>query len=268
METHQIMAVVNQIVVNKEERQLTEWKQPVTGDGSNLAIALSGNSINKSTVEDLKQVLRLLFIKVGLRAANFPSSEEKDVLISHIINNYGNHTPLEIRLAFEMAITFKLDLNEKEIPCYENFSCAYVSKIMNAYRKWASEEHKQLIKQEVMPEIKELEPMEMIEWINEYKSKSNIVVDLIPLSFYDFLLGSDMIAVSKEIKKDYFNKATTNIKTDLFNQIPICKTTDALRDFKQFEVEEKEGFKQDSSIKTRVINKAKKLIVYDYLKKK
>lgn len=75
-------------------------------------------------------------LKVGLRATNLPSSEEKAVLLSHAISNYGNHTVSEIRLAFEMAIAGKLGVDPN---CYENFSCMYFSTIMNAYRSWASQ---------------------------------------------------------------------------------------------------------------------------------
>lgn len=269
MDTGQIMAVVNQIAISKEEHQLIEWKQPVSGDASNLAVALSGNTINKSTVEELKQVLRLVFVKVGLRANNFPNDEEKDVLIGHVINYYGNHTPLEIRLAFEMAITYKLDLPEKDIPCYENFSCAYVSKIMNAYRRWAVEERKQIIKTEpvMIAEPKEVSPIEMIEWINEWKSKDKIILDLIPLVFYEFMVTTDMIEAPKEMRIDYFNRSATIIKTELMNELPVCKTNDAYKAMQEFTKQEDLKFKESTSLKIRIANKAKKLIVYDYFKK-
>ena len=80
-------------------------------------------------------------LKVGVRGANLPGREETAILLEHIVKNYGNHTPDEIKLAFDLAITGKL---ECEATCYENFSCLYFSKIMNAYREWAREEFKTL----------------------------------------------------------------------------------------------------------------------------
>lgn len=56
-----------------------------------------------------------------------------------------------------MAITRKLDVDAK---CYENFSVAYFVSIMEAYRKWAKEQIKQL----PAPVVKrELSPMEKID---------------------------------------------------------------------------------------------------------
>lgn len=99
--------------------------------------------VNERPQEDLKQALRLVMLKVGLRAANLPNDEERQVLIDHALKYYGNHTPEEIKYAFDLAITDKLDLEAKDVTCYENFSCLYFSTIMNAYRKWINNEFKQ-----------------------------------------------------------------------------------------------------------------------------
>jgi hypothetical protein len=101
-------------------------------------VAVNDTKIKYSRMEDLKEVLRLVMVKVGLRANNWPQDEEKAALISHIINHYGGHTPKEILLAFDMALNDQLEFNEGEsIICYENFSCQYFSSVMNAYRRWA-----------------------------------------------------------------------------------------------------------------------------------
>lgn len=80
-------------------------------------------------------------VKVGLRSQNWPEGEEKAVLIEHIVSNFGGHRIEEIKLAFEMAIAGKFDV---EVNCYENFSCYYFSTIMNAYRKWSAQAYRQL----------------------------------------------------------------------------------------------------------------------------
>ena len=92
--------------------------------------------IKESTVDELKQALRYVMLKVGIRAANLPTDEERDILLEHIFKHYGGHTPEEIKLAFDLAITDKLELEMKDVTCYENFSCLYFSTIMNAYRNW------------------------------------------------------------------------------------------------------------------------------------
>lgn len=92
-------------------------------------------------------------LKIGLRAHNLPNEEESVVLVEHIYTNFGGHTAEEIKLAFEMAMAGKLELKPDEINCYENFSCLYFSRIMNAYRGWSSQAFKQL-KTEPPPPIK------------------------------------------------------------------------------------------------------------------
>lgn len=106
------------------------------GPENELSIALGGKKIVDASMEELNQLFRRCILKVGIRAANFPSKEETAVLYAHIVKNYGVHTTAEIDLAFEMAITGKLDV---DVNPYENFSCTYVSKIINAFRSWASQ---------------------------------------------------------------------------------------------------------------------------------
>lgn len=267
MEMDKVIATIQDKTIVKAELLLTEWKEPASGDEKSFILAIRQTPINKSTVEDLKQVLRLAMIKVGLRAQNFPSDIEKVVLIEHIMTEYGRHTPAEVKLAFDMAIAGKLDLLEKEITCYENFSCLYLSKILNAYRRWASEAYSTLKKENTMSITQELEPMEMIDWIEEWKKKPDIIVDLIPLSFYDFLTTTEQIYVNDEMKWDYWDKAIQAIKTELNMAIPACRTTDASKAFTEFESMYADK-KYTAKMKDRISNKAKKLIVFDYFRKK
>jgi hypothetical protein len=128
------------------EKVSQELQRQKSGDEGKLEISLAAPLVKHAPVEEIKQVLRLIMVKIGLRAQNWPEEEEKDVLIDHIISNYGGHTVEEIRLAFEMAIGGKLDLPLKDVKCYENFSCAYFSSIMNSYRKWSEEAYRLVIK--------------------------------------------------------------------------------------------------------------------------
>lgn len=92
-------------------------------------------------------------LKVGMRANNLPSKEEKTVLISHIYQSYPGNTIDEIRLAFDMALRGELDIKTDDVKCYENFSCAYFSQVMNAYLFWSHQEFKHL-KNDPPPPIK------------------------------------------------------------------------------------------------------------------
>lgn len=84
-------------------------------------------------------------ILVGLRGNNLPTDEEKYVLISFIKSNFANQTVAEIKLAFEMAVAGKFQVDVKT---YENFSCEYFARIMNAYLDFARTETRAIAKQE------------------------------------------------------------------------------------------------------------------------
>lgn len=119
-----------------------------------LAAVLQDERIAKcSSDEPLRQALRYAMIIVGLRADNFPQEEEKRVLLQFIAQNYGGHTPSEIKLAFDMAVTGKLNLDKKEVICYENFSVLYFSQVMNAYREWSRQAYAHIRAKEELPAL-------------------------------------------------------------------------------------------------------------------
>lgn len=75
-------------------------------------------------------------IKVGLRAANFPVDEEKQVLLNFFYKHFGGFTFENVSEAFDLAITDKLQIEPKDVKCYENFSCEYLGRILSAYKKY------------------------------------------------------------------------------------------------------------------------------------
>lgn len=83
-------------------------------------------------------------VLVGLRGNNMPTEEEKFVLLNFIRSNFGNQTPEEIKLAFELAVSGKLGIDAK---CYENFSCEYFGRIMKAYIDYARQETITVVKE-------------------------------------------------------------------------------------------------------------------------
>ena len=114
--------------------------------------AQSSQTLRIRSEEDIKQVLRYAMVLVGLRGNNMPIDEEKFVLLNFIRTNYGNQTPEEIKIAFEMAISGKFNIDSK---CYENFSCEYFGRIMNAYIEYARQETKNVKR----PEIEQIKPV-------------------------------------------------------------------------------------------------------------
>jgi hypothetical protein len=140
----QIKDLLPQALQGNEARVLIETKQPLSIEAKNFETALQEKKIWHSTEEEMKQALRYIYMLVGLRAINYPDGLEKQLLHAYIFEDYGGHTPAELRLAFKMAIQNKLSLRPEDVICYENFSIAYFTRIMEAYREWAREQVKQL----------------------------------------------------------------------------------------------------------------------------
>lgn len=131
-----------------------------TTDEEQFEIALRGERIVALPLESIKQGMRAIYFMTGLRPENYPSGEDKDFLHAFIVENYGGHTVAEIRLAFKMAITGKLDLPAKEVKHYENFSPAYFSTIMEAFRRWSRQANET---------IEALKPVKMREYTEAEK---------------------------------------------------------------------------------------------------
>lgn len=181
---------------------------------------LRSKKISECSLEELKQPLRLAMLKVGIREHNMPQGEEKQVLIHHIITNYGGNRIEEIVLAFEMAIAGKLDIDEKEVNAYENFSCIYVSRIMNSYRRWAINEYKDvektispLMKQLPGPEVHQSWGMLIESEYQHYLSFGGEHVTIWPAGFYDQLVTDGMI------EKDYFRYLMPSIRKKLIGDL-------------------------------------------------
>lgn len=124
---------------------MPELKPCVNGSTQKLAVAIQSKLIKECSFEEVKEVLRKVMMKVGLRAQNLPNDLEKLVLYEYIQTNYGGHRLNEISLAFDFAINGELadgDGVAIDANCYENFSCLYFAKIMNAYRFWSKQEVK------------------------------------------------------------------------------------------------------------------------------
>jgi hypothetical protein len=248
------MQAINHIdqALNQEpvKQELTLF---ITGDLNSFVKATNQIVIKKDTQEHLVEVIRLIMVKVGLRAANLPSEIETAVLLSHIATEYGNHTCEEIKLAFDLAIAAKLDL--KEVSCYENFSCLYFSTIMNAYRLWAKEQAAQIKPEPVKEEKKEFTVADKKEWIAELKAKENLALAEIPDLFYGWMNLTN--------EKDYHERSMNYCR----HQIAEANTSFAYKKTQlvEFKRQEDEGF--EGAFKVLIVNTAKKMAVFHEFKK-
>jgi hypothetical protein len=118
-----------------QELQRQEFSLLKTSEVEKFNCARAAKKIKDADEEEIRQALRYAMVKIGLRAANFPTGIEKTLLIHHVIENFPDNTVDEIRICFDWAISGRI---EEDFNCYENFSCAYFSKMMLAYNLLAN----------------------------------------------------------------------------------------------------------------------------------
>lgn len=180
---------------------------------------LKSKLIKESSIEDLKKSLRMVMLKVGLRANNIPDGEEKLILINHVIENFGGNTVDEIKLAFDMAIAGKLNLDD--VKCYENFSCMYFSMIMGAYRKWAAQVYRQVEPKVIKPPPQKILTQQELdneargdaEWQYQMFLKG---MDLKGLEFNSLILIQDGLIGNDERVIDFFTRRAKVGATNIY----------------------------------------------------
>jgi len=208
-----------------------EWKPYGSGNAIAIQQAQSTNSLRVRNEQDIKEVLRYSMLLVGLRGNNLPTEEEKFVLTNFVRSNFGNQTPEEIKIAFEMAVAGKLQVDAK---CYENFSCEYFGRIINAYLEFARQEIKNLPK--LIEQVKE-KPSDQelkkqaIDTANEYANqirhcekndkKFTFIAGGLSILF-DYLEQFKITILSKEERLELWQKYS-DIK-DIEERKLYCKT--------------------------------------------
>lgn len=229
---------------------------------------MSGAIQHKRKAQDDRELLidALLGImnKLGIRAQNLPGPEDFNVLVQHVVSNFGKHTVPEILLAFDMALAGQLPV---EANCYENFSCLYFSGIMNAYREWAAEAYKHVVKDapKALPQPNEdISDEAMEKWLQETKDQK-LPVDFMPPQLYEWLVKVKRFNPSGKEKKEAFAMAMAytyqKLSTAFTNQMTI-ENREALKRFTQM----RESGVLEGQILENLRTLAKKIILYDYLK--
>lgn len=181
-----------------------------------------------------------------------PTQEEFDFLKIFILRNYPGHTVDEIRLAFDLAIAGKLDVDAK---CYENFSCEYFGRIMTAYRKWASNEAKNLPKITQEPQV---EP-KPADWGNvwadilEAAKAGRIENKIIGVPVYEFLVETGELKLTVDDKKALWLNAKNKLQAELGTLVQMSQAKP--QEKSEWEII-KEG-KIEGELYTKITNRAK-----------
>lgn len=230
-----------------------------------LELKYTGNIFGKMEEQERWFAAQTILLKIhAIKGWSIPASEMMDILIDQfqrkLNEGYQNVTVAEVEYAFRNSTDVKdwgkaLNLSlidEVMIPYLEN-------------RFDLSQQEEKLKKPIMIENTKPLTKEDKAEWMMDWKMMGdNINFELIPLPFYYFMEEDNLLRLTAKQKWAYTEKATQQIKLMLQIEIGNCKTTDALRAYGEFEKMEKDGF--TGELKGRIVNRAKRLIIYDYLK--
>lgn len=247
---------------------MQELKKRNSGEPELLACAIRDKPLSVCSLEEITQCFRYVMMKLGLRSQNWPSEIERALITQHLLHEYGAHTLEEIRLAFDMAICRRLDVDPN---CYENFSCEYISRVMGAYRKWAAQEVRELPTPPPPPaKVQEdLSEQSMQDWLQAIVRRvkgAEITFEYMPPMLYAYLDRRGEIVATKEEKREYLQKAAAWRSVELQKAWEKNSSTDNYRALQSFRAMREQGYFQGAEI-DRVKLLAKKLLFFDHVLK-
>lgn len=157
---------------------------------------------------------------LGLREPH--DKKELGLLLAFLKNQYGDFTMPEISLAFELAMTQQLNIDN--INHYQSFSAMYLSMILNSYREFRSDirmkkialeqKQKELNEIKSRPSIEEREKQNyegLLKYINDKKQ--------LPIAWdyegcYNHMERIGIINLTDGQKAEYKNKIEERIKSE------------------------------------------------------
>lgn len=204
------------MVIQNSNQQAIVKSQPLPLGPSRLLQAIQQVKVKNEDKDVVSKMFRHLFLLVGLREKSIPNDIETLFLYQFIVDNYGEHTAEEIKLAFGMAVKGELDLPYDDVTCYENFSTVYFARIMNSYRRWAGQAYREI--EPMVTDPKEEEKFYQgerkdIHWgyyidqaYNHFLSFKDEGWQKFPVDFYNQLEQDGLIA------KDYWRRLMNGVR--------------------------------------------------------
>lgn len=203
---------------------------------------------------------------IGLRPQHFPTQIEDQMLLTFIKKHFGHKSIDELYLAFELAITGELDIDDVKV--YDQFTLEYLMRIMNAYKRWLIIKAKERTETMKPPplEIPPLTEQDKLNEIDEWKKKDSINFRLIPLYLYDWMFDYDYIKLNDADKIMLYSRSIKLRENELRNEAEMFggdKTT-----YRNFMKMKEMNFENITEDEERIINIIfKKIAVFEFLKK-
>jgi hypothetical protein len=202
------------------------------------------------TDKELGDVLKGIIFKLGVKPENIPNDEERLIIFNHLRRYYGNHTAHEIMLAYDMAITGRLD-----IEVLPQVTALSVSKVLNEYRKWSVPQYKLLVKPEATTKV----DVDMSEWLNmtiNQIAAKKLEPMLVNEMLYDYVVQQGMFAHTEE----QMHQARLDAMRML--EITLAENPTSAR-YKAF-MQMKQGNEFTGAIRESIFALAKKILFFNH----
>ncbi len=214
----------------------------------------------ESIRQEIGKSIAIVITDLGVKT--MPDKYAQKRIVYYLLSYYKDFSIEEIRLAFELAIVGKLEI---EIEHYQSFDIKYLSKILNAYRKYRNEK-KLRIRAEQMQEPKEPTAKEIriskIKYLKtlsktyENYKNTGVLNRFIHWVAYNQLIEIQVLEISENYWVELIQRSEKIYKTQLK---------------KSKKKENKEILKQFETVKyiypfelSRIRNIAKKLAIQDF----
>lgn len=211
-----------------ENQNLPSLRESQTGLTKSVEQAIAEPKIAQlgdAVFPELKKLLAQLFALTGLKQENYPDKLQTDVLLNYIVEDLGNYSLSDIRMAFRLAIKGELGIDANH---FQSFSAAYIARIMAGYSPIrakalnASREAENVLKRDLkiehtIEEIKDIKIGYVFECLikpwRHYLRTGGLTFGITPTSIIYSTLVDDLqiLDVSLEKKKEIYSQAREKV---------------------------------------------------------
>ena len=221
--------------------------------------------IHDCDAHEINQQLAKIYLIIGLRPQHFPTEYETQFLISYIKEHHGKKGIGELYFAFQLAVQNKLEV--ESVNPYDQFSVIYFERIMIAYRSYLNKKYveESNVRKEPMQIEYKMSDVEKWDEINEWKSKVEINIRLIPIYLYEWLEEFGEIMLDKDEKVLIYEKACGMYLNVLREE---AQNNNKWVEYNRFLNQYSSGFKNIKGEYVPTIRSlAKRIAVFNYIKK-
>jgi hypothetical protein len=182
-------------------------------DNTELMIYNSFNStgINRCSMIEVKETLKYC---LQLSGSQTPTLDDFNFIVDFVIENYGNYKIDELKTAFKLLATDKLNVEKHII-----FNPRLIGEVMSAYKRLAVQvRQKSVPKEKEEPVVQKIDEQQVVndevEWWNKTQNKD---WRLLNYQVFDILWRSKKITLDKEKAEAIKSKVKAFYKTRVKN---------------------------------------------------